>query len=61
MEVATLTFDQALNLLGERAARGPAKKGRRGRAPQAGKPSGGRATKKKGAPQKTAKRNEASE
>jgi len=34
MAVDQLTFEEALNLLGERAARGPSTKGRRGRAPK---------------------------
>jgi DNA topoisomerase I len=48
----TLTFQQALDLLAERAARGPATRGRRGRAAKAA-PKPAAAPKKKAAPRKT--------
>ena len=48
MAVDQLTFDEALNLLGERAARGPSTRGRRGRRGQA--PKRGAAPKQGAAP-----------
>jgi DNA topoisomerase-1 len=54
--VEQLTFDEALNLLGERAARGPSLRGRRGRRGQAGRRASAprTATPKTGAPKTAA-------
>ena len=51
-ELETLTFDQALNLLAERAAKGPPAKGRRGRTAKAAPKKA--AAKKQAAPKKKA-------